>query len=78
MLTLPITFLPEGMGLSYCTCVLLVMRVSCGTIIFYLVTLTLNFDLLLKNINLGQNCLTKRDNAFILHIACVKTFRLVP
>ena len=37
-------------------------------VIFDLVTLTLKFDLLLKNINLGHNFLTRRDRAFILHM----------
>ena len=65
-LTLAITFLPEEMGLSYCTCVL--QDLSHGAIIFDLVTLTLKFDILLKNFNLGHNFLTRRDEAFILHI----------
>ena len=49
------------------------------TIIFDLVTLTLKFDLLLKNFNLGHNFLTRSDGAFILHmcIPCDKTFLLV-
>ena len=47
---------------------------------FYLVTLTLNIDLLLKNFNLGLNFQTRRGRAFILHmcIACDKTFHIVP
>ena len=53
---------------------------SHGTIIFDLVTLTLKFDLLLKNFNLGYNFLIRSDWAFILHmcIACDKTFHMVP
>ena len=53
---------------------------SHGTKIFDLVTLTLKFDLLLKNFNLGHNFLTRSDRAFILHmcIACDKTFHMVP
>ena len=43
-LTLAITFSPEVIGLSYCTCEILVTDLSHGTIIF---------DLLLKNFNLG-------------------------
>ena len=35
-----------------------------GTIIFYLVTLTMKFDLLLKNFNLGHNFLTRSDRVF--------------
>ena len=38
---------------------------SCGTIVFVLVTLTLKFDLLLKNFNLGHNFLTRRDIAHV-------------
>ena len=49
-----------------------------GTKIFDLVTLT--FDLLLKNFNLGHSFLTRRGKAFILHmyIPCDKTFPWVP
>ena len=39
-----------------------------STIIYELVTLTLPFDLLLKNFNLGHNFQTRRDRAFKLHI----------
>ena len=48
-----------------------------GTIIFDLVTLTLKFDLLLKNFNLGYNFQTRSDRAFILHmcVPCDKTFQ---
>ena len=47
---------------------------------FYLVTLTLKFDLLLNNFNLGHNFLVKSDIAFILHmcIAYGKTLHMVP
>ena len=38
------------------------------TIMFDLLTLTLKFDLLLKNFNLGHNFLTKSDKAFILYM----------
>ena len=41
---------------------------SHDTIIFDLVTLTLKFDLLLKNFNLGHNFRTRSDRAFILHV----------
>ena len=46
-----------------------------GTKIFDLVTLTLKFDLLLKNFNFCRSFLTRRDRAFILHIYihCDKT-----
>ena len=46
----------------------------------YLVALTLKFDLLFKNFNLGHNFFTKRDRAFTLHmcIPCDKTFHIVP
>ena len=59
-------------------CVFLVTRPSRGTIIFDLVTLTLNFVLLLKNFNLGHNFQTRRDRAVILHM-CIpfdKTFHM--
>ena len=51
---------------------------SYGTIIFDLVKLTLKFDLLLKNFNLGHNFRTRRDKAFILHVCipCDKTFHM--
>ena len=52
-LTLAITFKPEEVGLSYCTCVSHVTDLSRGNIIFHLVTLTLKIELLLKNFNLG-------------------------
>ena len=53
---------------------------SHGTIIFDLVTLTLKFDLLLKNFNLGHNFLTRSDRALIFHlcIPCDKTFHMLP
>ena len=42
-------------------------------------TLTLKFDLLFKNFNLGHNFLTKSDGAFIFHmcIPCDKVFHMV-
>ena len=51
-----------------------------GTKIFDLVTLTLEFDLLLKNFNLGHSFLTRRGRAFIFHmyIPCDKAFPWVP
>ena len=51
-----------------------------GTKKFYLVTLTLTFDLLLKSFNLRHNFIYKRDKAFILYmcIPCGKTFLLIP
>ena len=53
---------------------------SMGTKIFDFVTLTLKFDLLLKNVNLGHSFLTRRDWAFIFHmcIPCSKIFNAVP
>ena len=51
---------------------------SMGTKFFYLVTLTLKFDLhvRLKNFNLGHSSLTRRGRAFIFHmyIPCDTTF----
>ena len=51
-----------------------------GTNFFYLVTLTLKFDLLLKNFNLGHSFLIRRGRAFIFHIYIQydKTFPWVP
>ena len=42
-------------------------------------TLTLKFDQLVKNFNLGHNFQTRSDRAFILHtcIPCDKTFHMV-
>ena len=50
-------------------------RLRCSGI-FYLVTLTLKFDLLLKNFNLSHRLLTRRGRVCILHmyIPCDKTF----
>ena len=53
---------------------------SYHTIIFDLVTLTLKFDLLFKNFNLGHNLWTMRDRALIFHmcIPCDNTFYIIP
>ena len=53
---------------------------SMSTKIFDLVTLTLEFDLLLKNFNLGYSFFTRRGWAFIFHmcIPCSKTFNALP
>ena len=53
---------------------------SHGAIMFYLLTLTLKFDLLLKNFNLVYNFHTRKDGAFIFHmsIPCGKTFHMIP
>ena len=54
-------------------------NLSHGTVMFDLVTLTLKFDLLLKNFNNGHNFLTTSVKAFILHmcISTDKTFYMV-
>ena len=51
-----------------------------GTIIFYPVTLTLEFDLLFKNFNLANNFWTVSTRALIFHmsIPCDKTFPWIP
>ena len=51
-----------------------------GAIIFYPVTLTLEFDPFLKNFNLANNFWTVSPRALIFHmsILCDKTFPLVP
>ena len=53
ILTLTITLKPEEVWLSYCTSVFLVTRLFTWYQILYLMTLTLNVDLLLKSFNLG-------------------------
>ena len=47
---------------------------------FDLVTLTLKFDLLLKNFNIGNDFLKRRGRAFIFHIciSCSKIFNAEP
>ena len=79
-LTLATTFKTQEIGLSYLTCVFLVARPSCWNQNFYLVTLTLTFDVLLKKLNLDHNFWTKSHRALILHtsIPCDKTFLLIP
>ena len=42
---------------------------QCGTMIFDLVTLTLEFDLLSKNFNLGHSVWTRWCRTFIFHVA---------
>ena len=51
-----------------------------GTKSFDLVTLTLKFDLLLKNFNLAHSFLTEIGRAFIFYmrIPCSKAFNVVP
>ena len=43
------------LGLSYCTCALLVIRPFMSFSDFLLVTLTFKFNLLFKNVNRGYN-----------------------
>ena len=66
--------------LSYSHVYSLWQEFSMSTKIFDLVTLTLKFDLLLKNFNLGHNFLARRGRDFILHmyIPCDQTFPWVP
>ena len=45
-----------------------------GTKIFDLVTLTLEFDLLLKNFNLGHSFLTRRGRDFICTFLVTRPF----
>ena len=77
-LTLATTFEPKEMGLSYFTCVFLVARPSCWNKNFYLVTLTLTFDLLLKKLDLDHNFWTNRALILNTSISCDKTFLLIP
>ena len=79
-LTLAIVSSPEEVGLSYNihVCTFLVTRHFHCKKKFDLVTLT--FDLLSKNFNLGHSFLTRRGRAFILHMCtpCHKTFPWIP
>ena len=81
ILTLAITSEQVQIRLSYFTCIFLVTRpFTTYHNFFYLVTLILNFDLLIKNFNLGHNFLKRRGRVFIFHI-CIsydKTFHHVP
>ena len=53
---------------------------SCCTMICDLATLTVKFDLLMKNCNRGHNLRTRRGRVFIFHmrIPCDKTVHTVP
>ena len=55
ILTLLITFEQWVLELQYFTWVFLVIRPFVGTIIFYLVTLTWEYDLFFQNFNLANN-----------------------
>ena len=70
----------ERQGFHISQVYFLLQDLSHHTIIFDLVTLTLEFDILFKNFNLGHNLWTVRDRAFIFHmcIPCDKTFRIIP
>ena len=78
-LTLAITFLTEVIGLSYCTIVFLMTRPF--TLCDNFDLLTLKFDLLLKNFNLGHNFLTRSYRSFLLILhTCIpryNTFHIV-
>ena len=63
-LTLAINFKPEERGLLYCICAFLVTRPFTWYHNFNL--LTLKFNLLLTNLNLGHNFRTRSDRAFII------------
>ena len=52
-LTLAISQIPQEVGLSYFTCVFLITSPFNMVLYFYLVTLTLKFDLLLKILTLA-------------------------
>ena len=66
-LTLPVTHELLKVELSYFTCAFLVTRPFHGYKILDLGTLTLKFDPLLKNFNLGNSFLTRKGRAFIFH-----------
>ena len=81
-LTLLITFEQWVLKLWYFKWVYFVTRLSVGTKIFYLVTLTLEFDLFSKNFNYAIYFSTMNARALIFHmitsILCDKTFPWVP
>ena len=54
-------------------------ELSHRAIMFDLVTLTLKFDLLFKNFNLGRNFQTRRAKVFIMYmcIPCDKAFHVI-
>ena len=79
-----IPFLPQMIELSYCTCLFLVTRPFTWYPNFCLVTLTLKFDLLLKNFNLGcylmmvaaRRASLSSDNSYIIKARGYKTHNL--
>ena len=75
-----LTYFWKKHNLRHSFWIFLVARPFCGNKIFDPVTLTSNFDLHLKKLNLGNNFWTKKDRAFILRmcILCGKTFLSVP
>ena len=79
-LTLAITLNLTRWGFHISHVYFLWQDIFVGTNFFYLVTLTLTFDLLLKKHNLHHNFWTKSERALILHISipCDKTFLLIP
>ena len=80
ILTLAIVFKLLKIELSYFICVFLMTRRLSWYRNFDLMTLTLKFNLLLKNFNLGHSFQTRSDQIFILYICtpCNKTFHMVP
>ena len=79
-LTLLKTFEQWVLELWYFTWVSVVIRPFCGSIIFDLVTLTLEFDLLFKNLDLANNFWIVSARALIFHMSIPydKTFAWFP
>ena len=79
-LTLLRTFELWVLEFIHFTWIFVVAKSLVGTNIFYPVTLTLKFDLFLKNINLANNFWTVSARAFIFHMYILwdKTFQWVP
>ena len=77
---LNITFESRAIRLSDHAWIFLLARPFVGSTIFEPMTLTVNFDLLLKKVNLGINFKLRDKQAFILLIciSCDKTFLSVP
>ena len=73
-LTLFITFEQWELEVWYFKLIFLVTRPLRGTIIFNPVTLTMEFDLFFKNINLANNFWTVSARSLIFHMTCVPLF----
>jgi hypothetical protein len=77
-LTLSISFVSDTVFIFHMFSLL--QYLSIGTIIFYLLALTLKFDLHFKSCNIGNIFWMVSDGDFVfhMHVPCDKTFILVP